>query len=210
MLTKKTFLSIMVLAFSVMLSAQTKTNITAEELLGRCSKSLETEGAKKIDFVINGNGETYPGTLTFNGRLFTMTAPGIRVWFDGTTQWTLVEDQNCVNITEPGDDELLETNPLVILLNYKKHYTARRIKGAPTGQKRVELTPKGQTYTGIKKAEIDFSDKTGLPSSLSLTFDNGSKVQAKIKEIQTIKKPAASAFKFNPKSYPGLEIVDLR
>lgn len=192
------------------MSAQTKKTLSADAILKKCSETLVANKCTKIDFVIKGLNGDFSGTLTLQRDKFTMNAPGLRVWFDGKTQWTLIEEQKSVSITEPEEEDLLQTNPLAILLNYNKIYSARRINGAQTGSYRIELMPKMSKYAEIKKVDLDISEKTWMPTQVEVTFFNGSRLKANVTKVQAIAPPVSSFFQFNAKDFPKIEIVDLR
>lgn len=183
---------------------------TAAALLERCTAAIKSAGAVSMDFTIAGNGGDFRGKITMSGNAFAMVVPGVRVWFDGRTQWTLLEDQSTVNITEPTLDELMESNPFVILSNYASRYSARRVEGAPAGQKRVLLTPSGKSEAGILNATLTVSDRTSLPTQVDVMFNNGSEIKATVQSANKIPRPNPAAFRFNPKDYEATEIVDLR
>lgn len=206
--TFRTFTLLLIILLSgVAASAQDR---SAAALLQRCTAALEKSGAVQMDFTIRGQGGDFAGKITMSGNSFAMVVPGVRIWFDGRTQWTLLEEQNSVSITEPTLDELMESNPFVILSNYASRYKARRTDGAPAGCKRVVLTPTGSSAAGILTATLTLSDASGLPTELDLMFDNGAQIKATVSASRSIPRPKASAFRFNPKDFQTIETVDLR
>ena len=203
----RTFVLTICLLLGISATAQ---HNTADEILRRCSAELGSNGAAQMDFTIRGNGGDFDGCITVSGKAFAMVIPGVRVWFDGKTQWTLMEDNKSVSISEPTLDELMESNPFVILDNYASRYKAMRTDGAPQGSSRVLLTPQGKSAAGIKKALLTVSDKTGFPSALEIFFDNGAEIQATVKAVRKLPKPRPGAFRFKASDYGVLETVDLR
>ncbi|MDE6311197.1 MAG: outer-membrane lipoprotein carrier protein LolA [Muribaculaceae bacterium] len=183
---------------------------TADDILRRCSAELGSTGAAQMDFTIRGNGGDFDGCITVSGKAFAMVIPGVRVWFDGKTQWTLMEENKSVSISEPTLDELMESNPFIILDNYASRYKAMRVDGAPEGCSRVVLTPQGKSAAGIVKATLTVKDKTGFPTALNIVFDNGAEIQASVKAARKLPKPRAGAFRFKAADYDVLETVDLR
>ncbi len=190
--------------------AATAQHSTADDILRRCSTELGSTGAAQMDFTIRGNGGDFDGQITVSGQAFAMVIPGVRVWYDGKTQWTLMEDDKSVSISEPTPEELMESNPFVILDNYASRYKAMRSGGAAAGFSRVVLTPSGKSAAGIKKAILTVNDKTGFPSALSIVFDNGAEIQATVKSVRKLPKPRPGAFRFKASDYGILETVDLR
>lgn len=198
------------IAYIPVVTGQENADRSAAALLQRCTSAIEKSGAVQMDFTIRGQEGDLAGKITMSGNSFTMVVPGVRIWFDGRTQWTLAEEQKSVNVTEPSLEELMESNPFVILSNYTKHYKARRSEGAPAGEKRIVLTPTGKSPSGIENVSLTFSDKTGLPTEADISFDNGSEIKATVTASRNIPRPNAASFRYNPKDYPSIEIVDLR
>lgn len=213
--TRLLILSLVLCLFAgVSASAQSPNYTTADALLQRCVAEFSGNGAVQLDFRVSGNGGTFDGKITMSGKSFAMVIPDIRVWFDGTTQWTLAQDATSgtrsVNITEPTPEEIMELNPFVILANYSSRYNARRVSGAPSGTQRVLLTPLGKSAADLASATLTLSDKTGLPTEVDLVFENGAEIKASVREARMLPKPRPGAFRFTPADYPGTEIVDLR
>ncbi len=47
-------------------------------------------------------GESFEGTIQMKGDKFTLVTPDALTWFNGTTQWTYVERNDEVNVTNYG------------------------------------------------------------------------------------------------------------
>ena len=77
----------------------------------------------------------FEGTIQMKGDKFTLVTPEALTWFNGTTQWTYVERNDEVNVTNPTGEELQFTNPALLLNSYKKGFTAA-YKGESNGTER--------------------------------------------------------------------------
>lgn len=207
---KTVLLLVLIIAVAGGTSAQAPSDRSAAAILERCTSAIDNAGAVQMDFTIQGQGGDFAGKITMASNSFTMVVPGVRIWFDGRTQWTLLEEQSSVSITEPTLEELMESNPFVILANYSQHYDARRISGAAAGAKRVALTPKGKSSAGITKAVLTVSDQTGLPTEVDIIFNNGAEIKATVTASRKVARPKQAAFRFPQKDYQAIEIIDLR
>ena len=67
--------------------------------------------------------QTQNGTFTMKGNKFRFDLNEVEVFYNGKTQWSYMETVNEVTITEPTEKELAEIHPLIILTEYRKHYT---------------------------------------------------------------------------------------
>jgi outer membrane lipoprotein-sorting protein len=75
------------------------------------------------------------------GNRFVSQMQEMKVWFDGKTQWAYQKSGNEVTITEPSVQELVQTNPMAILGNYRNKCNIRFCKTSSQLQC-IQLTPK--------------------------------------------------------------------
>lgn len=167
-------------------------------------------GAPSVEavFTINGGDGAVQGSLIMSGSKYAMSTPQMKAWFDGRTQWTTVVSSKETNVSEPDHEDIMSSNPFAILTAHKDYYRATMLKSSASTAV-VELTPRSRT-SAISKFTITVDRRTGWPSSISVTFDDGRRISVKIDSIAAGSKKAASTFVYNPKAYPAFEVVDLR
>ncbi|WP_455643907.1 LolA family protein [Parabacteroides sp.] len=156
--------------------------------------------------------ESFDGTVDIKGDKFVLKTPDMITWFDGTTQWSFLERNEEVNISNPTGEELQATNPALLLRSYKKGFTAK-YKGestAPNGKAAydIELTPKKKS--DIVRVELQIEKFSGLPASIAVFSKNGISNTIRIGKMETGVNQPDRFFVFNEKDYPDAEIVDLR
>lgn len=157
-------------------------------------------------------GEAFEGSIQMKGEKFLLVTPGIRTWFDGTTQWSYVERNEEVNVTTPSGDELRFTNPMVLLGSYQKGFQAT-YQGESTAASGktvydIVLTPKKKS--DITKVELAIEKFSSLPASISVSSKNGVSTTIQISKIQKGVNQADGIFVFNEADYPDAEVIDLR
>lgn len=157
-------------------------------------------------------GESFEGTIQMKGDKFTLVTPDALTWFNGTTQWTYVERNEEVNVTNPTGEELQFTNPALLLNSYKKGFTAA-YKGestAPNGKAAydVELTPKKKG--DIVKVELQIEKYSNFPARITVTSKNGVSSTIQISQLKTGINQPDRFFVFNEEDYPDVEVIDLR
>lgn len=182
---------------------------SAASLMADCAAAVSKSDAVSVEFAIDGNdGHPLPGALTMKGKAFAMVLPGMKMWFDGKTQWTLLESNNEVSITAPTDEELLESNPFVLLSNYSKLYDVRLEQSTDSRYHRIRLSPKTESPVSYAILTVDVTSK--LPGAAEINFKNGQRLRATVTAIRPISNPGKGAFTFHADDYRGMEIVDLR
>lgn len=161
-----------------------------------------------IVFTVWQDGSSSSGTLSTQGKMFHLSMPEIKVWFDGRNQWAYSAQTGEANLSEPTAAELAETNPLSILSGLGSNFTFLRLK-APAGQERIQLTPKKKT-DGLSSAVLVIDSSTSLPRELTVKDSHGRSVTVKLSSVKGGKTKPRGAFTFNPARYPGVEVIDLR
>lgn len=200
---------ILSVVFAVVLASGMSEARTAGEILAGCASTIDRSPSVDVRFELSGNGGKSAGSMLIADDAFFMKTPQICVWFDGTTQWTYITSTQEVSITEPTPDELMESNPFTILHNADSYYKARLLGSTATSEK-LELAPLSASAASVSKATVVIDKKTGMPSSLRITFSNGNDVDIKITGITVGKKLPASTFRYNAAAFPAAEIIDLR
>lgn len=198
--------------FSVQVIAQ-----NAVEMLKKASSAYEKSNGIAVTFLLQidrpgQDADRFEGQIQMKGNKFTLNTPDLRVWFDGTTQWVYREQSEEVNITTPTDDELEQTNPIVLLNSYQKNYSASYKGESTTATAKpaydVVLTPKKKG--DVEKVELQIEKASQMPSRIFLQHKNGMYTTIRIGRIQTGQNQPGSFFVFKESDFPDVELIDLR
>lgn len=204
----RNILPALVLVLSFMSANSVMAEETATTIMQRCADKFRKAPALDAQFAIADTSRPISGTLSLSRSRFRMKTPLISIWYDGKTQWTYIDENKEVNITEPTKEELMESNPFEVIANFNSHYKCRKLKSAP-GTDIIELMPKSAGQA-VSLAKITIDRKTGWPTAINITFSNGNSTSVSIVKINVLKSLPASTFTFDKKAYPVSEIVDLR
>lgn len=198
---KKTLIFILlIIAGSVgVLSAR-----TAAEMLKDASAQLTSSPSVVVNFTMTTDSGPLHGTLTMSRNRYVLKSGGFAVWFDGTTQWVYSSTTNEVSITTPDSEELMESNPFMLLTEYATRYSLTK-----KGENTVVLTPKTKQSDGVASGTVVLG-KNDRPVKLTVNFSNGSRLVADITAIKAGTDLPATTFRYDTKTYPGAEIIDLR
>ena len=179
-------------------------SVKAKEILDKTAMTLQ-KGAG-IHATFHG---TQSGTIIMDGEKFHLDCDGIKTWFDGKTQWSYVEDNEEVNITEPTQDELMGINPYLLFKSYNKGY-GYQYKGFNTlkGMKghEIKLIPE---ESGRPNITLVISDQY-IPMYMILEQDKNHSFEFSVSSYQINQKYDKETFRFNQQKYPNAEIIDLR
>ena len=134
-------------------------------------------------------------------------AEGTEIRFGGTMEG--VEDSGEVNVSTPTPEEVQAINPYTMLGMYRngfdyKYAGTKNRNGRSC--KEVVLTP--ETEQDIKSITVGVNASME-PAYIDIENRNGEKQSIEIKKY-TVRKLEDGFFRFNPKDYPGVEVIDLR
>lgn len=179
---------------------------TAEQILTRSANKIDQAPSLTVKFLLSYQDSRSECMLQVQKNKFRFTAPDVEIWFDGQTQWALNKSDGELSITEPTDEEIMESNPLAIVNNFKAQFNCRRLSGE---KNEIELTAKNKT-SNIRKAVITIDQVTELPSKLIVTLSNGRTFSALVSSASIGKALPASLFVYDKNKYPAKTINDLR
>ena len=117
---------------------------TAKALLDDASANLRAnEGIRAALTIVTDEGEV-KATICMKGNKFVLETPGMKTWFDGTTQWTYLEVNEEVNVSTPTAAELQQINPYALMESYRTGYDLT-LTANHQAKSFYEITLKAQT-----------------------------------------------------------------
>lgn len=189
---------------------------TARQVLDETAGKLRGSGGieaafEATQFKGTQEGGTADGHIYVAGNKFKISSPSVTTWYDGRTQWTLLNGSNEVNVSTPTAAELQQTNPYTFLNLYKKGYDLRLATTSYRGKSCHEVRLVAQSKNNAIQLLIAVIDKTThMPLSIRLKDSRGEWTRIRVNSIKTNRRYADSTFRFDQKQHPGVEVIDLR
>lgn len=155
--------------------------------------------------------ESISGSMDIQGKKFQMQTPEMRTWFDGRTQWSLLTDDNEVNMTEPTGTELQAINPYAFVDIYKRGFNYKMKKGTLINGKegrKIYLTADNAKQE-IREIYLEVDNQYN-PVRVSMRQGQNQWVRIVVNSFRTGQKFEDGHFVFPKDTYPGAEIIDLR
>lgn len=180
----------------------------ATRLLDKIVAPIESGKGISLKFLLQQSDmENVEGSIDMLSDKFVLQVPDMITWFDGTTQWTYLKSSEEVNISIPEKDELLQTNPCLLLQSYKKAFDCKFIekKGDVC---ELSLIPK--QHSEITEIEIFVDEKQTALTHIAVIQKDGQKTDVDIIRYETNTNFPANHFVFQKGMYPHAEIIDLR
>lgn len=184
----------------------------AKDIMERTAEAFRNAGGIKAAFMVRSPQGTSNGAICLKGEKFLLETEGMTTWFDGKTQWTYVESNDEVNISEPTPEELQSINPYALLYMYKQGY---KLKLGKLNNDQDKSTYKVVLTSTDRKQDLQciilyVAKKTLRPLRVSMAQRNGDTVVIIINSYQTGQTYPDSLFVFDKKAYPAAEVIDLR
>lgn len=188
---------------------------SARKVLDATAARMTQSGCVKASFRATQFAGTTPenettGTMTINGNKFQMQTPEAIVWYDGKTQWSMMRDGDEVNMTEPTAEEQAAMNPAALVNIYKSGYNYSMSENTLRGRAvyTVYLTAKNKK-AAFSAIIVDVDKKTYDPLCFRACKD-GDWLRLAIMDFKADQSAPEATFTFPARSYPNVEIIDLR
>jgi len=212
---KKSILALVLLVLTKVAMAQYDPK--ALEILDAMSKKYRAIPAYEANFSciltndVEKINEEFKGKVTVKGNKFRMVIPEQEVINNGTTTWTYLPEAKEVNI-DNYDPNSNDVNPSKIYEIYKKNckyiYLEDKNEGGVMCEI-VDLVPEKKDAQYFKiRMSINKKDKS--IQSWTMFDKGGNKYKYSITKFVQNVNVDDNFFTFDPKKYPGVEVIDLR
>lgn len=209
-----TFFASLLLLVSVQLSAQSN---QAKTILDKVSEQTKSYKSITADFDFNminrevDINESNQGNIIIQDNQYQLSLSGIKIFNNGESQWTYMEDAGEVNISDAGNQDEGTINPANIFTIYEEGYNYQYLGDASFNQRKVyqiELIPTREQEFSKVILEI-YRDDYQIAKATMMAND-GNEYEIIIRKMNTEKTYPASTFTFNTSEYPGVDVIDMR
>lgn len=212
----KRLLVIFIVTAATLSSTQAQISKSITKVLDNCAKTFKSAGDVKAQFVatqFEGRDEigSSRGTISISGKKLFIDNGGVKIWYDGKTQWSLVSDNKEVNITEPSPQERSQMNPYSFLSIYKNGYSATMTSETVRNESCycVNLVST-KSKNCMQTILLTISKSTMLPICIRTKTSPNKWTRISIYDFEKRQRFKDDMFRFDSADYPGVEIVDLR
>jgi outer membrane lipoprotein carrier protein len=207
-------LSFTLLFLLAFFQARAQFNPEAAEIIKPVSESILNSTGVSADFVFtlenkqNEMTETDSGKLVLKGNKYHLSVMGTETYFDGTTQWVHMVDEEEVNISNPDPDDKMELTPVNLFNLYEQGFRFKIVE-EKGNEVTIDMFPddKDMPYYKIRLV-IDRAAK--LFNAVEAYGRDGVDTKVEIKNMQKGLNLNESEFVFNSAQHPDVEIIDMR
>jgi outer membrane lipoprotein-sorting protein len=211
------FLSVVLLNFG--LNAQTPENrAKAKKILDKVSEKTKSFSTIEATFTFELNNqqenikEKAVGTIKTKGNKYVLDLMGTTTYCDGKTIWTVMKDEEEVDISEVDEEDDKTLNPAKVFTMYEKGFKYTFVKDIFEDTRAlyvIDLIP--LNYDGeYSRIRLKIDKDKYTVYSMTRYGNDGNIYTIKIKKYITNKPMPDNMFVFNKSKYPGFEIIDNR
>lgn len=179
---------------------------TARSVLDKIAATVSNRTGVTANFSISdGKAKSLGGTISVKGKMFHATTTQADVWFDGKTQWTYMKGNNEVNVSTPTESELQAINPYNFINIYKTGFKYSMKNQGNNCEIHLTAT---DSKRKLQEMYIYANRSTYVPSQIKMKQGT----RWNVITISNFKKAKLNdnMFRFNRKTHPEAEIIDLR
>lgn len=208
------FLLLTSLFYSLSTLAQVSNNPDAKILLDKVSSTTDSYEAIEIMFEYSINNkaedieETANGVVLIKDQQYTLTFMGFTQISDGENVWTILNDDEEVQISEIDTEDETAITPSNLLKMYEEGFTYQ-LGAMNSNLQIVELTPTEKEEVDFFKINLTIDTKVYQIKSIAQYGKNGTNSNYVIKSFIT-KEIEDSTFVFDELNYPNYDIIDMR
>jgi len=203
--------------FIAVQSSFAQNDAKAKAILQTVSKKVNGLKSLKANFALHlmgGNGktkQTKKGSFMMKGPKYRISLDDQEVICDNKTVWTYVKAAKEVQVSNYNPDEQT-ISPAKLFTNfYDKEYSYRYMGMKKVGGKncdQIELIPinKSKQFSKVQLCV----DNTGTVVGGDVYEKNGNQYRYEVSNYKPNSDISDATFSFDPKKYPGVEVVDLR
>lgn len=194
--------------------SQAKKN--SEEILKAVSEKTKSFSSIRINFTYNMDNpsakvhETETGTLLVKGDQYRLDIAGQKVISDNKTVWTYIAESNEVQINAVEEDENVLT-PTRLLTSYSEDYKSK-LAGETTKDGRVQyvIDLKPNADKSFTTVELNIDKELMRITRIAIQDKSGNTFSYLVNKFEADVDVKDAEFTFNPKDYPGVEVIDMR
>ena len=184
----------------------------AEVWINKAVEQFQNKGVELV-FRINEDGFHIGGKLLMEDNSYHFDTDEMKVWYDGTTQWTMQfdDDYSELYISNPTLEDQQSINPYLVLKNYKDHFVAadgteKSMNGKPVHEVILTAKDKRQELSSLKV----YIKSDGCIDSMQLIFPDERIYKVDVRSMRSGLTFPKQTFTYSEQAYPADEVIDMR
>ena len=212
LIMKKSLIACLLLLMAGSALAQATTDAQAKAIVDKAVAQLQRT-PRRYTFTTTytagrtGDKQVQSGVCAINGKKTYVKFAGMETFFDGTTQWVFMPDNNEVSVSEPTPAEQRESNPLLMVRDYAQTHRVGFDEDTDAENFMVCLYPTIAKQVEYFRIKLSIDKKTYALRRIEFCQRNADRIVLTIDSQQPL--PKEFQFVFDPKQHPDVEVNDL-
>ena len=205
-------MTLIITLIMMLMSLPTSAQGTAEVWLNKATEKLHNKGSE-ITFRVNEEGMRFGGKLLIDGPCFAYDSEEMKIWYDGTTQWTLQmgSGYNELYISNPTPEEQKTINPYLLLCDYEKTFDVTDLGERTCNGKLTHVVGLDSRDANYEPSHVDVCIQSdGTLAALIISTANENTIKIEVRSMRNGLTFPKSTFTYQAEKYPADEVIDMR
>ena len=185
----------------------------AGQLLDNAVATLKADAAVQLDYSYkvydddNTIVQDDSGVMRLDGDRYALIMRDLKVWCNGTVQWSYMRDINEIYITDATSGEAQNFSPLSVMEAYRKGYKSSvDYQGNIASVRLVANSPDAD----VDSIELLISKNNYRPVAMTLFMSGMGRVEVRMTNYSAKCESSASLYECPVADFPSAEVVDMR
>lgn len=196
----------------MLMAMPTSAQGATEVWLHKATEKLQNKGCE-ITFRVNEEGMRFGGKLLIDGPCFAYDSEEMKIWYDGTTQWTLQmgSGYNELYISNPTPEEQKSINPYLLLRDYETTFDVTDLGERNCNGKLTHVVGLDSREAGYEPSHVDVClQSDGTLAALIINTSSGPPVKIEVRSMRNGLTFTKGTFTYQAEKYPADEVIDMR
>lgn len=150
------------------------------------------------------------GTIRLQNNKFHIKLAHASIWYDGKNLWTMYNNSDEVNLSEPSDIEIQNLNPYAFIDYYADNFQSTHKTITYLGKTCYELSLRPKSNNIKTKRVLIVVDKKNFQIHSVRIKEENDWIRFRVLDYKNIIVENDSVFSFPKDKYPNIDIIDLR
>lgn len=184
-----------------------------EAFLDKAVEKLKADAAVQMNYnykVYDDEGAlTYDdkGVMVLDNDCYSLLMENMKVWCDGSTQWSYMKDIDEVYITEAGSEEAQNLSPIYIMEKYRNSYSLSLKKKGDVSVVTLEARDSEEEVT---KVELFIDNGSYLLGRMNIYMEEQGRVEVFLDNYVAKCSFGSDTYTCPVGDFPTAEVIDMR
>lgn len=147
------------------------------------------------------------GVIFIDNDRYALLMEFMKVWCDGSTQWSYMREINEIYVTEASSDEAQNLSPLYVMEYYREGYEASM---ADKGDRVAVKLQAADSEADVESVELFITKESDMLVAMSIYMPSQGRIEVELDGYTPHCGVGSDAFVCPEADFPDTEIIDMR